>query len=117
MTRSEAVIRAAGILPDGVDREELRRYIDELDLKARNQMFSNSKKSDGTGGDTEDVLIIPEPYDMAYVFYAVACVWFRREEFELYNNYRELSCNIYNEYMRLFNRGRSGTANKIRNLW
>lgn len=117
MTRSEAVIRAAGILPDGVDREDLRRYIDELDLKARNQMFSISAKSDSPSGDTADVLIIPEPYDMAYVFYAVASVWFRREEFELYNNYSKRSREIYMEYMRLFNRSRKHTANKIRNLW
>ena len=114
MTKAEAVIRAAGILPDGVDREELRRYIEELDLKARNDIASSGSLPKDTDNDA---LIIPSPYDMAYVFNAVACVWFGREEFELYNNYKKRAYGIYNEYMRIFNRTRSHIPNKIKNLW
>ncbi len=113
MKLSEAVIRTAELLGNDRDRDKLEQFIKSLDMRARTEIANESVT------DTESIgeLFIPSPYDMAYVFHAVSCAFFEREEFSLYNNYKARCDELYRAYARLFNRKNKKTAKKAVGLW
>lgn len=114
MTKSEAVLRTLEHIGCEYERSRLSSFITELDLRARIDILGEDTSENISESEQ---LVLPSPYDMAYVYYAVSKVNFEREEFSLYNNYHELAHDLFSSYARLYNRTNGYKVNKVKGLW
>lgn len=114
MTKREAILRAAELIGTELEADKLGRYIDQLDMRAQIDIFGIDVSECRA---SEDVLVLPPPYDEAYCYYAAAQVNFEREEYELYNNLYSRCQQLYSAYARLYNRNRKSGGHKVTGLW
>ena len=113
MTIAEAVRRIAEIIGSGFEADKPAEMVRELDMRARVDILGEDPGA--VAGD--DILVLPAPYDMAYIYHAVARIFFEREEFELYNNYYERASELYSAYARWYRRNHKGKVWRVRGLW
>lgn len=114
MTKSEAVLKVQEHIGSEYGRDELMAFIIELDMRARIDILGEDTSENGFKSEQ---LVLPSPYDMAYVYHAVSKVNFEREEFSLYNNYHELAQELFTSYARLYNRTYGYKVKKVKGLW
>ena len=92
MTLNECIQRIDNLKENGYSRHDKIVWISNLDMIVFNEIISTHKDgldsfggySDETPNDT--VLLIPAPYDEAYITYVFAQIDFLNNEFDLYNN-------------------------------
>lgn len=114
MTIGEAIKAVQAIKQSPMPREQLVRWLEEVDLTIMRELvrthgFGPTKIFDGydpddeTGAD-EALLLAPKPYDRMYVYFLCAQIDLHNQEFDLYQNNAALYNAAYNDYAAYYNR-------------
>ena len=112
MTIIEAINEVDALLPgNGVPETDKRRWLSRFDGSIKNTVIDIHEGgddivflpyTDDTAADT--VLLIPHPYDDAYVFLLEAMVHYVNGEMDRYNNAMSQHLNQFEEYKKWYNR-------------
>ena len=112
MTIIEAINEVDALLPgNGVPETDKRRWLSRFDGRIKHDVIDSCEGgndvvfeayTDETPGDTE--LIIPHPYDDAYVFLLEAMVHYVNGEMDRYNNAMTQHMNQFEAYKAWYNR-------------
>lgn len=116
MQIGEAVRKVSDIVGTGFEAKKIEGLVRELDMRAQIDLHG-IRAGEAVCGEE---LVIPEPYDRAYIYFASARVHFEREEYEIYNNNYERFEELYSAYARWYRRtnGYAGKGERrIRGLW
>lgn len=120
MRINDIAAKVCDLIGNEYDVKKIYTFISELDARAQIDILGKEPlQLDVLSPENENFeLVLPSPYDMAYVYYAAARINFEREEFELYNNNYDRAEELYGAYARLYNRRRKSTViNKVKGLW
>lgn len=91
MTIIEAITRADEIARNAYSQKIKVQWVSEVEaLCHREMVFTRAGSTDDWKPFPEDVdlntkLVMPEPYDSAYVYYLESKIHYANEEFDLYN--------------------------------
>lgn len=112
MTIMDAISGVDSLLPgNGVSESEKIRWLSRLDGNVMNTVISTHEGADGVQfepytdeTDVDTVLLIPHPYDDAYIFLLEAMVHYVNGELVRYNNAMAQHVNQYEAYCNWYNR-------------
>ncbi|MGE4354455.1 MAG: hypothetical protein AB7D36_10290, partial [Oscillospiraceae bacterium] len=67
--------------------------------------------------DLQTEMLIPHPYDEAYVHYIEAMVDYANEEYDKYQNSYAMFNNLYSDFRKAYRRDNLPTANYLTNIF
>lgn len=114
MTIGSAIGKVQEIKPNGVSRETMVDWLNEIDTTiyreivkthefAENLVFTGYSSFEGTDAD-RTMLLAPEPYSRLYIYWLCAQIDLQNQEFDLYQNNAALFNQAYREYQNYCNR-------------
>ena len=121
MTIIEAINRLDKIKPNGYDQSDKVTWLSELDGMVKQTVTDTHEGGEDisfTGYDAttplDTVLLIPSPYDSAYLDWLSAKIGFADGEIVRYNNYITRFNDVYGEFVREYHRTHMPKGKKIR---
>lgn len=114
MTIGEAIAAVQAIKPNRIEREQMVRWLDEVDNTVFRELvkthrfggdlvFDGYDPADESGADGV-VLLAPEPYSRMYIYFLCAQIDMQNQEFDLYQNNAALYNGAYKDYADYYNR-------------
>ena len=107
MLVKEAIQKVKERKPNAYNDEALLDYINECEAMIQRELYLETPEEivqyeypDGL----EEELILPAPYNMVYVTYAIMMIQYNQEEYTAYNNSNLLFQTQYQEAQKYYNR-------------
>lgn len=111
MTIIEAIHYADEIKPNGYTQSEKVKWLSQVDGTVKNEIIDTHEGAEavnfiGYDDDTplDTVLLIPHPYDEAYIRFIEAQIDYANGEIGRYNNSMAMYNTVYASFERFYNR-------------
>ena len=121
MTLIEAINRADNLTVNGYSQSEKIAWLSELDGRIKESVIDKHEGgeavewvgyNDDTPLDTE--LLIPKPYDSAYIDWIISKIEYANGEIVRYNNYITRFNDVYGQFVGEYHRTHMPKGKKIR---
>ena len=120
MTIMEAIRQVDGLKPNAYSIRQKIQWLSQLEAMVYRLVIQPREGADGFGGftettDPETCLVMPSPFDMAYLYWLEAQIHYANEDMDLYNRAIVQFNGIYAQYRADYRRScKSGNTGRFR---
>ena len=101
MTVSQAILRADALAPNTLSQPDKCHHLAQVDQRVGRELFEQSRRVAPALPEISDPaaeLLIPAPWDEAYVYYLAAMIEYARGEVTRYNEHIALFNSLWEGY-------------------
>jgi hypothetical protein len=119
MTASEVIARAKEVRQTSAGYSQFLKWINTIEGRIQVEIMGRKLDEITTYTEQNDNtdLLIPMPYDEAYVLYLCAMIDFFNEEWDLYANDAEVFEKTFEDYKAAYLKSVPGAAHQIHGWW